>query len=113
MRIPIVHAPIGHRRQPQRASRVTLFLALTLASFGLSSCNSLRPNQKPAEVDPDGASFVAASDDTFNYCPVETVRQPSNQSGGIAALAAVMRYWEHDTDVTALADKDPAESDSG
>ena len=114
MRIPIEHAATGRRRQPERICQLSLLLILTLSSFGLSSCHSLRPSQKPEEIKSGGeVSFVAASDDVFKYCPVETIRQQSSQSGGIAALTAVMRYWEHPTDVEALAAKYPAESDKG
>lgn len=110
MRIPNEHAPRNSRLQ---ATSPALFAVLSLALASLTSCGTLRPRGIEADANPASPEFAAAQDDTFKFCPVETVRQPSDNSGGLAALASVMRYWEHDADIDELAKKYPAESESG
>lgn len=113
MRNPTEHAPTRCRPQQNRLSPFVLLVTLAVFSLSASSCKLLRRHGNAASDNATSAKFAAAHDSTFKYCPVESVRQPSEKSCGIAALASVMNYWEQDADVEALEKKYPAESENG
>ncbi|MGI9244107.1 MAG: cysteine peptidase family C39 domain-containing protein [Verrucomicrobiales bacterium] len=105
-----------YTRCGQALRRVLLSLSTTVCVFcclGLSSCNTLRPKPEPVYADPPSVSAPEPRDTAFKYCPLETVRQTSNKTCGLAALVAVMNYWEHDVDVETLEEKYPAKSEDG
>ena len=68
----------------------------------------------PASEDtpaPDGISEV--DPETFHYCPVDTVRQSSENGGGIATLTSVIRYWDNEAQESELALKYPPAEPGG
>ena len=103
------------RGKCHRDHRRPFVLALVLAAVSthLVSCGSLRSRGKMVERSATTARFAAAHDDAFKYCPLESVRQTSEKSCGIAALASVMSYWETEADAAELEEKYPAGSDNG
>jgi len=94
-----------------------------LACAGLSACSALRPT--PAEELPASPTPVAnpepavpapvaeADPETFHYCPVDTVRQSSENGGGIATLTSVIRYWDNEALESELAVKYPPAEPGG
>jgi predicted double-glycine peptidase len=113
MRISTEPAPPQRRPRKRRVLPALLTLSLILSPVLLSSCGALRTRGDSIHDSSTTAKFAAAHDDDFKYCPIESVRQPSNKSCGIAALSAVMNYWEKETDVETLEEKYPAKSSNG
>ncbi len=111
MRNPTEYAHCGQALRQARL--LTLGIASLACPLGLTSCNTLDPKEELVEEVPATRKFVGGNDSAFKYCPLETVRQTSSQSGGLAALVAVMNYWEQEVDVKALEEKYPAKSDAG
>jgi len=111
MRNPTEYAHCG------QALRQARFLTLAIASLacplGLTSCNTLDPKEELVEEVPATKKFAGGNDSAFKYCPLETVRQPSSKTGGLAALVAVMNYWEQEVDVETLQQKYPPKSEAG
>ena len=103
------HAAIAHQVRPARA------IALATLASALASCGTLRERRADdlVQVSANTPTFAAAHDDEFRYCPLDSVRQPSAKSCGIAALTAVMNYWDIEGEVGALEKKYPADSDNG
>lgn len=103
--------PASAKQRHRLSISIPLILVLAIS---FSSCNTLKKNSDKLVHDSAASpKFASAHDDEFKYCPIESVRQPSSKSCGLAALASVMQYWEHDVDVEALEEKYPAESDNG
>ena len=102
----------GHSRQIS----VPLLLALLSSCLGLCSCTSLGGGTQHTVQDqpqaPPPPAISSTGHDEFKYCPIETVRQPSDNAAGIAALTAVMQYWDLEVEVDELAEKYPP-SDAG
>ncbi|MFT5109442.1 MAG: putative double-glycine peptidase/putative small secreted protein [Verrucomicrobiales bacterium] len=105
-------APSSPERRCKLTS-ATLVLLLTVACLSFTSCNTLRNGRDVIHVSSTSKKFAAAHDDDFKYCPLETIKQPSSKSCGIAALTSVMKYWEQDVDVEELEEKYPPRSNNG
>ena len=112
MSLPNEHASLK-RRRPERKAPFLLLVITGLLALGFSSCDTLRPHEHRVHESAKTQNFADTHDDAFKYCPLETVRQSSKKTSGLAALVSVMNYWEHEATVDTLGEKYPAESEDG